>query len=36
LLLPEFASFILFAALASVLVLRPHGLFGSPASAGAR
>jgi len=36
LLLPEFASFILFAALALVLVLRPHGLFGSPASAGAR
>jgi branched-chain amino acid transport system permease protein len=36
LLLPEFASFILFAALAVVLVLRPHGLFGSPASAGAR
>ncbi|GAA3086308.1 branched-chain amino acid ABC transporter permease [Pseudonocardia yunnanensis] len=35
-LLPEFASFILFAALALVLVLRPHGLFGSPASAGAR
>jgi branched-subunit amino acid ABC-type transport system permease component len=36
LLLPEFASFMLFAALALVLVLRPHGLFGSPASAGAR
>ena len=36
LLLPEFASFILFAALALVLVLRPHGLFGSPASVGAR
>ncbi|HEY4420770.1 MAG TPA: branched-chain amino acid ABC transporter permease [Pseudonocardia sp.] len=36
LLLPDFASFILFAALALVLVLRPHGLFGSPASAGAR
>jgi branched-chain amino acid transport system permease protein len=36
LLLPDFASFIVFAALALVLVLRPHGLFGSPASAGAR
>jgi branched-subunit amino acid ABC-type transport system permease component len=36
LLLPDFASFIVFAALALVLVLRPHGLFGSPAWAGAR
>jgi branched-chain amino acid transport system permease protein len=35
-LLPEFASFILFAALALVLVLRPRGLFGSPASVSAR
>jgi branched-chain amino acid transport system permease protein len=35
-LLPEFASFILFAALALVLVLRPQGLFGGPTSVGAR
>jgi branched-chain amino acid transport system permease protein len=35
-LLPEFASFILFAALALVLVLRPQGLFGGPKSVGAR
>jgi branched-chain amino acid transport system permease protein len=35
-LLPEFASFILFAALALVLVLRPRGLFGSPASVSTR
>jgi branched-subunit amino acid ABC-type transport system permease component len=32
-LLPELASFILFAALALVLVLRPQGLFGGPAGA---
>jgi branched-subunit amino acid ABC-type transport system permease component len=31
-LLPEFASFILFGALALVLVLRPRGLFGAPAA----
>jgi branched-chain amino acid transport system permease protein len=30
-LLPEFASFVLFGALALVLVLRPQGLFGTPA-----
>ena len=36
LLLPELASFILFAALALVLVLRPHGLFGGAAAVGAR
>jgi branched-chain amino acid transport system permease protein len=36
-LLPELASFILFAALALVLVLRPRGLFGGPVAAtGAR
>ncbi len=35
-LLPEFASFVLFAALALVLVLRPRGLFGSPASVSTR
>ena len=36
-LLPELASFILFAALALVLVLRPRGLFGGPvATTGAR
>jgi branched-chain amino acid transport system permease protein len=35
-LLPELASFVLFAALALVLVLRPRGLFGGPASVGAR
>jgi branched-chain amino acid transport system permease protein len=35
-LLPELASFVLFAALALVLVLRPQGLFGGPASVGAR
>jgi branched-subunit amino acid ABC-type transport system permease component len=36
-LLPELASFILFAALALVLVLRPRGLFGGPvAAAGSR
>lgn len=36
-LLPELASFILFAALALVLVLRPQGLFGGPVGAvGAR
>ena len=32
-LLPELASFILFAALALVLVLRPRGLFGGPVAA---
>ena len=31
-LLPDFASFILFGALALVLVLRPRGLFGAPAA----
>lgn len=35
-LLPELASFVLFAALALVLVLRPQGLFGGPAAVGAR
>jgi branched-subunit amino acid ABC-type transport system permease component len=35
-LLPDLASFILFAALALVLVLRPQGLFGVPSTAGAR
>ncbi|GAA1330072.1 branched-chain amino acid ABC transporter permease [Pseudonocardia xinjiangensis] len=35
-LLPELASFVLFAALALVLVLRPRGLFGSPASVSTR
>jgi hypothetical protein len=35
-LLPEFASFVLFGALALVLVLRPQGLFGSAATVGAR
>jgi branched-chain amino acid transport system permease protein len=35
-LLPEFASFVLFGALALVLVLRPQGLFGSTATVGAR
>jgi branched-chain amino acid transport system permease protein len=35
-LLPELASFVLFAALALVLVVRPQGLFGGPASVGAR
>jgi branched-chain amino acid transport system permease protein len=35
-LLPELASFILFGALALVLVLRPQGLFGGTAKAGAR
>ena len=35
-LLPEFASFVLFGALALVLVLRPRGLFGSPAPVSAR
>lgn len=35
-LLPELASFVLFAALAVVLVLRPQGLFGGPAAVGAR
>jgi len=35
-LLPDLASFILFAALALVLVLRPRGLFGGPVAAGAR
>jgi branched-chain amino acid transport system permease protein len=35
-LLPELASFILFGALALVLVLRPQGLFGGAAKAGAR
>jgi branched-chain amino acid transport system permease protein len=35
-LLPEFASFILFGALAVVLVLRPQGLFGGAARVGAR
>ncbi|MBW0091901.1 branched-chain amino acid ABC transporter permease [Pseudonocardia sp. KRD-184] len=32
-LLPDFASFVLFGALALVLVLRPQGLFGTPAVA---
>lgn len=36
LLLPDLASFILFAALALVLVVRPRGLFGGPVAAGAR
>jgi branched-subunit amino acid ABC-type transport system permease component len=36
LLLPELASFVLFGALALVLVLRPQGLFGGPAAVGAR
>jgi branched-subunit amino acid ABC-type transport system permease component len=35
-LLPQFASFVLFGALALVLVLRPRGLFGSPASVSTR
>jgi branched-chain amino acid transport system permease protein len=35
-LLPDLASFVLFAALALVLVLRPQGLFGGPAAAGVR
>lgn len=36
LLLPELASFVLFAALAVVLVLRPQGLFGGVPTVGAR
>jgi branched-chain amino acid transport system permease protein len=35
-LLPELASFVLFGALALVLVLRPQGLFGGPAAVGVR